>query len=128
MAEDLGRKVSITWGGVAIAGLRERGIAINGEPVDVSSDEDDGWQKLLAEPGMKSVAVTLSGVTKSAALKNDWFAGNRQKAVVITYPDGATISATFHMASYTDTGPYSDALTFETELRSTGAVAYTPGA
>lgn len=128
MAEDLGRNIAVTWGGVIIAGLRERAIAVNGEPVDVSSDEDDGWQKLLAEPGMQSVNITLSGVTKSAALKNDWFAGNRQKTLVITYPDGATLSGTFHMASYTDTGPYADAITFETELRSTGTVAYTPGA
>lgn len=127
MAADLGRNIALTWGGVSIEGLRERGIAADGEPIDVTSDEDAGWQTLLATPGQKSVTVSISGVTKSGLLRDDWFANNRQKAVVITYPNGAIISGTFHMANYRDTGPYNDAITFEAELRSTGVMTYSPG-
>jgi predicted secreted protein len=131
-----GRNIAFTWGddgaeppvATPIPGVREKGISLNGEPIDVSSDESNGWRELLDVSGEDQVDVSLSGVTKSPNLKVDWFAGARTKAVTITYPDGAVISGNFYMANYSDTGPYNDATTFETELQSSGAVTYTPGA
>lgn len=126
MSADLGRKIILEWGGAEIPGVREKSIALNGEAINTSSDEDNGWQTLLEESGEQNVEVSISGVTKSNALRADWFAGDRMKAAEITFPNGDIISGTFRMSSYTDTGPYNDAMTFETTLQSHGAVTYTP--
>lgn len=121
-----GRSIALTWGGVAVAGCREKGLTLNGEAVDVSSDEDGGWRTLLTEGAENQIDLSLSGVTKSSALKNDWFAGNRTKTVVMTWPDGSALSFTAFMANYTETGPYNDADTFEITLNSSGTPIYTP--
>jgi len=126
MVASVGRRMELSWGGVAIPGVREKGMAVAGEPIDVTSDEDDGWRILLSEAGQNQVDLSLSGVTKNDRLKRDFFDGTRTKAAVITFPDGATLSGQFFLASYTDTGPYNDAMTFEASLQSTGEVVYTP--
>lgn len=127
MAADVGRNIVFTWNAAEVEGVRQKGISLSGSPVDVSSDDDDGWRALLAVAGQNEVGVSLSGVTKSDALKADWFAGTRTRAVTITYPDGGVISGQFYLSSYTDTGPYNDAATFDAEILSTGVVTYTPG-
>lgn len=121
-----GRDLELTWNAAAIGGVREKGITINGEPIDVTSDDDDGWRNLLTIPGQKQVDISLSGVTKSHALKADWFGDNRTRAVVITYPDGDTLSGNFYLSEYSETGSYNDAVTFEATLMSDGVVTYTP--
>ena len=131
-----GRAIGFTWGDdgasppvpFQIPGVQEKGIALNGEAVDVSADDSGGWRELLTLAGENQVDVSLSGVTREDQLKTDWFAGNRTKAVTITYPDGGVISGTFFLASYSETGPFKDATTFEAELQSTGSVTFTPGA
>lgn len=128
MSAFLGRSIALTWGGSAIGGVREKKPSLAGGPVDVSSDEDNGWRALLEEAAQNEVNLSLSGVTKSSSLRADWFAGTRTKAVVLTYPDGAVISGTFYLASYNETGSYNNATTFDCELQSTGVVVYTPAA
>lgn len=122
----LGREVIFEWGGDEIPGVREKSIAINGEPVDVTADDNDGWRKLLTVAAENQVDITLSGVTKNAALKVDWFAGARTKAVTLEYPNGDVIAGEFYLANYSDTGPYNGAMTFEATLQSSGVVTYTP--
>ena len=126
MSADVGRSIDLTWNGVAVPGVREKGIAAAGEPVDVTSDENNGWRTLLTVAGQNEVSVSLSGVTKSGVLRSDWFAGTRTRTAVLTFPDGGSISGSFFMSSYNETGPYNDAVTFEAELLSTGVVTYTP--
>jgi len=125
MAAFLGRKVIFEWGNEEIPGVREKGINQNGEPVDLTSDDDDGWRKLHDEAGQNQLDVTISGVTKSNALRADWYAGTRTKAMTLTYPDGGVIAGEFFMASYNETGTYNGATTFEAAFQSTGAVTYT---
>lgn len=125
----LGRDLQFQWGGNSpgdtIAGVREKGIEINGEAVDVTSDENEGWRTLLSEPGQKEVTISLSGVTKDNRLKSDWFNNRRIQPATLTYPDGTMISGTFYLASFNETGTYNDATTFEAEVQSTGEVVYT---
>ena len=125
MAASVGRDIIFRWGGVEVPGVRQKGIALNGTPVDITSDDDDGWRALLSVPGQNEVTLSIGGVTKSDALKADWFAGSRTKTAEIEYPDGKIISGSFSLSTYTDTGPYNDATTFEAEILSTGVVTYT---
>lgn len=125
MEANVGRKIELTWGGAAIPGVREKAVALNGEPIDITSDDSLGWRELLSDdPAENQVTLSISGVTKSFKLKQDWFANNRMQAVTITYPDGGVLTGNFYLASYTDTGPYNDATTFECELQSSGVVAF----
>lgn len=125
MTANAGRTIELTWGGAAIAGVREKSVALNGEPIDITSDDSLGWRELLSDdPAENQVNISVSGVTKSFALKQAWFGNNRMQAVTITYPDGSVLSGNFYLATYTDTGPYNDATTFEAELQSSGAVAF----
>lgn len=128
MSGRIGRAVTFEWAGAEVVGVREKGVAFAGEAIDITSDDDDGWRKLLAEAAENQVTISLSGVTKSAVLKSAWFGGNRTEAVELGYPGGATINGSFYMASYGETEPYNGATTFEAELQSTGTITYTAGA
>lgn len=121
-----GRDIGFTWRGVNILGVREKGISLNGEPINVTSDENDGWQRLLEVAAEDNVQIEISGVTKDETLETDWFARNRTQTVTITYQNGSTISGTFFMSAYTNTGPYNDATTFSATLMSSGEVTHTP--
>lgn len=123
----LGRKVAFTWNGTAVEGVREKGIACAGEPINVSDDDSNGVRELLDEAGESTIDISLSGVTKSDALASDWFAGNRLRAVTLTYPNGRTISGDFFLASYNETGPYNDAMTFEASMQNSGDVTFVAG-
>jgi predicted secreted protein len=123
----LGRKIIFTWNGATIDGVREKGIACAGEPINVSDDDSDGVRELLEEAGENTIDISLSGVLKSTALKQDWFNGNVLRAVTMTYPDGSVLAGDFFLASYNETGAYNDATTFEGALQNSGAVTFTPG-
>lgn len=130
MVASIGRNLVLEWGAdspAIIAGIREKSIALNGNPVDVTSDENNGWRELLEEPGENQVNISFSGVTKDGdRLRDAWFNGNRMAPATITYPDGGTLSGSFVLATFNETGPHADAITFEGELQSSGVVTYTP--
>lgn len=128
MTAFVGRRIILLWGGDEIPGVREKGIKLDGAPIDVSSEEDGGWATLLSggDVSERKVEISLSGVTKSQHLKADWFAGTIEKAISITYPDGREMSGTFQLSSYSEKGPYKDATTFEATLMSSGMVTFTP--
>lgn len=128
-----GRKIDLEWGGAAIGGIREKSVELNGSPVDVTSDDDLGWRKLLLEAGENQVNLSCNGITKTSILKRDWFLGAnaggasaRTKTMTLEYPDGSILSGEFYLATYKDTGPYKDATTFEASFQSTGAVVFLP--
>jgi predicted secreted protein len=128
MAGRVGRKIKFRWGTppAEIPGVREKGVTLNGEAVDVTGDDSDGWRELLADPAQNQAEISLSGVTKSHALKADWFAGTRTRVAEIEYDDGAKIAGSFFLSNYAETGVYNDAATFEATLMSSGPVTYTP--
>jgi predicted secreted protein len=130
MSGFLGRHIIFEWGGdgplAVVPGVQEKAITCDGAPVDVSGDDSSGWRELLDEDGENSVNISLSGVTKSSMLRNAWFNGSRSGETRITYPDGGVIEGVFRMTNYNETGNYKEAVTFETELQSSGVVTYTP--
>lgn len=121
-----GRKIQITWNGETILGVRERSLKLQGDPVDVTSDDDDGWRRLADENGaaQDNVDVTVGGVTKSSAFKDTWFSRVRTGTLEILYPTGHKISGTAVLVSYTDTGPYNNATTFEAQFQFSGPVTF----
>lgn len=122
----IGRTNTLTWGGVTLAGVREKSLKINHEPVDETAGEDAGWRTLLALPGEKTVDIDLSGIVRSKTLLTDLGAVNTQKALVYTRADGLVISGTFMLVSCGQTDPYKDATSYDASFQSTGAVTITP--
>jgi predicted secreted protein len=129
MAGKVGRQDVFTWGGDTIEGVRSKGLAIAGEAIDLTSDDDDGWRKLDTIAGENSVTLSISGVTKDRRLIADWFNGDRTKEIEFVFAkSGGTITGDFFLSSLTETGEYNGAATFDAELQSTGQPAYVAGA
>lgn len=129
MAAEYGRKVTLTWGAAQLLGVREKSLSINGEPVNVTSDEDDGWQMLLTEDAENSVQIELSGVTKDTVLRQAKLTGGASlnEDVTLTYSDGSTITGNFQLGPYSEGQPYNEAVTFTATLMSNGPVTFTAG-
>jgi predicted secreted protein len=131
MTGRIGRQVQFFFGGNSpadeIQGVREKGVECNGEPVDVTSDENTGLRTLLDNTAAIShVNIKVSGVTKDTRIRGAWHGNQRTQIVSLHYPDGGIITGTFFLSAYNETESYKDASTFEATLMSSGAVTYTP--
>lgn len=123
----VGRAITLTWNGVTILGVREKDLTLDGKSIDVTSDENSGYQTLLTVPSQKALQWKLTGVLKTDLLKQDWMSGNYTRSVVITYPNGSSISGSFYMSAYDEKGSYKDAVTFDCTLDSTGQWTFIAG-
>ena len=131
MAATSGRDLIIKKDGTAIAAVQSKGVSINNEPVDITSDDDDAWRTVLAEPGLRSIDIDVSGVTTDDILLAAISAGTSSVAlqtIVITYPSGALHSGSFSLNNLTRTGESAGAVTFSATLASSGEITYTPAA
>lgn len=123
-----GRKVLLTIGGVGSIPIQTKGLSVNNEMIDVTSDTSDGWATALAEPGQKSIELSFSGIVENLSLMYSVISNTSQiYACTITYPDGSVVSGDWGFGSYSDTGEYNGAYTFESSLASSGEVTFTPG-
>ena len=68
MAGFNGRSLTIDWDTTTLVGVRTRGVNMSNEMVDVTTDDDSGWRTLLATPGLKSVEVTVGGISSDEVL------------------------------------------------------------
>lgn len=127
MAANIGRELLVKRGSTVIAGLRSKGVAFNGEPVDVTTDDESGFRTLLSEAGTYSIDLSIEGVTKDNDLRSAILGATDLMLtdVNIEWPNGDTLSGDFFFASLEETGPYNDALTFSGSLQSSGEWAYT---
>ena len=124
----LGRKITLTMGGQPVAGVTSKGYTINNEPVDVSTDDADGFRELLATPGSQSLDVSLSGVTKDLSLLRSNIENSSQiYALEFAYENGSKLTLDGFMASYAATGEFNGAETFEASFQSSGTFTFTPG-
>lgn len=127
----IGRQVKFLFGGNSpadeIKGIREKGLELSGEPIDVTSDEDSGVRCLLTNiSAQDEVGITISGVTKDTRLQQAWHDNERTQPCTLEYPDGSIVSGTFFLSAFSLGEPYNDASTFDATLMSSGAVTYTP--
>ena len=127
MAANPGRKLKLMRGGSAIAGLRTKGVAVAGEPIDVTTDDEEGFRTLLGEPGTKTVDISFEGITKDADLRAAILTGTSLLLddVTIEYPNGDTLSGDFFLNSLEESGAYNEAMTFTGSLQSSGEWTYT---
>lgn len=121
MSAEIGRSYLVKKAGTALAGVRTKSLSINHEPVDITTDDEDGFRTLLGAVGESSFEISVDGVTKDATLFNA-ATGSSTKLltdVTIEHPSG-TISGDVFLASYEETGAYNDAITFSATFQSSG--------
>ncbi len=128
--KDLLVKIDMTGGGSfeTAAGLRATRISFNAESVDVTSLESQGgWRELLSGAGVKSAAISGSGVFKDAATderaRQIFFDGETPDFQVII-PGFGTVEGPFQITSIEYAGSYNGEATYELALSSAGALTF----
>lgn len=129
--KDLLLKIDMTGAGVfeTVAGLRTTRLSLNAETVDVTAlDSEGGWRELLAGAGVRSAAVSGSGVFKDKAsderVRALFFAGTIP-AFQIVIPSFGTIRGPFQISAIEYAGAFDGEATFEVSLASAGPLTFT---
>ena len=129
--KDLLIKLDLTGGGAftTIAGLRATRISFNAETVDVTSLESQGgWRELLGGAGVRSAAVSGSGVFVDSntddRARQIFFSGTVEAFQVII-PDFGIVEGPFQITSIEYAGTYNGEATYELSLASAGVLTFT---
>ena len=130
--KDLLVKVDMTSDGQfeTIAGLRAKRVSFNAETVDVTSlDSSGGWRELLAGAGVRSAAISGSGVFRDAGTderaRQLFFNGLTPDFQVII-PDFGVVQGPFQVSALEYAGALNWEATFELSLQSAGELVFTP--
>ena len=132
--KDLLVKVDMTESGAfeTIAGLRATRLSFNAETVDVTTlDSEGGWRELLAGAGVRSAAISGSGVFRDAGTDErarQLFFEGLTPDFQIVIPDFGVVEGPFQLASLEYAGQLNGEATYELSLQSAGVLAFTPAA
>jgi TP901-1 family phage major tail protein len=127
--KDMLLKISDGAGGfVTVAGLRARTIALNARTVDVTDADSAGrWRELLAGAGVRSAAVSGTGVFRDAAsdarIREVFFAQTAATWRLIV-PDFGTLEGPFLVAALEYAGEHEGEASFALSLASAGEVTF----
>lgn len=128
--KDLLIKVDETGAGQfsTLAGLRATRVSFNAETVDVTSLESaGGWRELLGGAGVKSAAISGSGVFRDEATderaRQIFFDGEVPDFQVII-PDFGTVEGPFQVTSLEYAGSHNGEATYEVSLASAGELTF----
>lgn len=130
MAGFNGRELTIDWDSVTLVGVRSRGVNISNEYVDVTTDDDSGWRTLLADPGVRSVEVTVGGIVSSEVLVAEIMKANISgEPLTVNLPSSMAspgdLAGTFVVSGFEYSADHDGAVEFSATFMSAGAVTYT---
>ncbi len=128
--KDLLLKVDLSDDGQfeTVAGLRATRISFNAETVDVTSlDSTGGWRELLSGAGVKSAAISGSGVFRDAAsdarARQIFFDGETPDFQVVI-PDFGVVEGPFQITGIEYAGSHNGEATYQLSLASAGALEF----
>lgn len=112
-----------------VAGLRATRISFNAESVDVTSLESaGGWRELLKGAGVKSAAISGSGIFRDAAsdarARQIFFDGEVPEFQVVI-PDFGVVEGPFQLTAIEYAGTHDGEATYELSLASAGQLTFT---
>ena len=121
--ETSGRLFLIKKAGVALLGLKENSVSIDGSPVDVTDKLDGGFRTFADFAGSKSLEISASGVIKDNVLRNLAMGTGSLLLtdVVVEYPDGTRYGCNLYLASAEFSGSHEGENTYDVTLQSSGA-------
>ena len=129
--KDLLIKVDMTDAGLfeTLAGLRATRLSFNAEAVDVTSLESQGgWRELLSGAGVRSAAISGSGVFKDAGSDErarQIFFDGETPAFQVIIPDFGIVEGPFQVTSIDYAGAHNGEATYELSMASAGALSFT---
>jgi TP901-1 family phage major tail protein len=128
--KDLLVKVDMTSDGQfeTIAGLRATRVSFNAETVDVTTlDSEGGWRELLVGAGVRSAAISGSGVFRDAGTDErarQLFFDGETPDFQIVIPEFGVVQGPFQVASFENAGTVNGEVTYELSLQSAGMVVF----
>lgn len=127
MASFVGRKALLKKGLTTVAAIRTRSITLGNEPVDITSDDDSGFRTMLAEPGNKTLDMTIEGVFKDATMLTIAMStSDILEGFTLLFPTIGTFGGDFVITSFESAAAYNEAGTFSCSLQSSGTFTFTP--
>jgi TP901-1 family phage major tail protein len=130
--KDLLIKLDMTGGGSfqTVAGLRATRITFNAETVEVTTLESPGrWRELLGGAGVRSAAISGSGVFRDQATDERaraLFFSGEIPAFQVVVPDFGVIEGPFQITSLEYSGQHDGEAVYELSLASAGAISFVP--
>ena len=108
-----------------VAGMRTTQMSVNGEAVNVTSKDSEGWRELLSGAGVRSVSVSASGIfTGSVAetrIKSNALGGLLDD-YELSFESGERMRGRFLVARLDYSGDYNGERSYSLALESSGAV------
>lgn len=108
-----------------VAGLRSTNLAINGDPVAITSKDSGGWRELLSGAGVRSVSVSAAGVflgsDAEARIGAAAFAGTLDD-YELSFEDGERLRGRFLVTRLDHSGDHNGERTYAMALESSGPV------
>lgn len=110
-----------------IAGLRTNTWTVNGEDVDVTTKDDNGWQQRLSGAGVRSIAIAATGIFQDSAVEEtvrQWAFDQTINWFQITFENGDALACQFQISNYERGGDHDGAETYSLTLNSHGSPSY----
>lgn len=112
-----------------VAGLRASRLSFNAETVDVTNIESaGGWREILGGAGVKSAAISGSGVFRDADTDErarQIFFDGQTPAFQVVIPDFGVVEGPFMITSIEYAGSHDGEATYEMSMASAGELTFT---
>lgn len=125
-----GREQLLKKAGTTIAGVQAKSISFDSTPIDITTDDSAGFQKLLDKAAGRVCGIEVSGVTNGFVLRD--LASDPAGSQLITdlsfvFAEGTAsrtvITGDFYMTNYKDDADYKDSVKFSATFTSSGTWA-----
>lgn len=123
---NLGSDIELTYGGSTLVGIITKDVTLSNAPLDVTDDQSGGHRELMAQSGLQTLDLTLSGPLKNLELMEMFYNGvSKMAAAQITYADGSTLAFDAVLTEFSHSGDSNDPTTFSASIQSSGAPTFT---
>lgn len=127
-----GRKIIIRDPlGNPLAGVNAKSISFNRDGINVTADDEDGFQTMLGEPATVAFNMDVEGIMRSDPDNTDFVqraldTGTELEEYTVEFPWGQQARGNFFFGNFSLNGPTGDAITFSASLQSSGVFVYEP--
>jgi TP901-1 family phage major tail protein len=116
-----------TW--EVMAGGRSVSASLNGETVDITTQQSAPWRTLLADAGIRSMALSISGVFNDDDSMERAIVAQMEATLDmyrVTSEAGDSFMAKFQVVSVERSGEYNADEQYSISMESSGEVIFTP--
>jgi TP901-1 family phage major tail protein len=119
----------VSTGFAAIGGIRSKSFSINSETIDLTNEDSDEWKVILDQGGVRSVAVSGSGVYSDTdnmrTLQTDFLANNLIEMAFVEVKANYVWAGYFKVESLEISGDYNAESSLSISAASSGEVTLT---